>query len=261
VSTVREAGKIPADAFLQELQRVDLGDSVVRATNRLLRIWGVREMQSGEWQKGALDFGAVAQARRLEYYPFRGSFAQLALLDLPAVIELNVPSRRERRFLVLLKVSGDRCRVLLDREYDVPLRVLNAYWFGTSHLFWKDFDSLGHRLSVGSVGENVRRLHALLFSVQALDSAELPLAGQETIFNRRTEKAVTRFQQAKQLNPDGVVGPLTTILLYKSFPAAYAYPSLNTVAGAATPGEGSARREEMRGDPVGMRATAGKEGT
>lgn len=259
-STVHAGETMAADAFLQELQSLTLEDSAIRATDGLLRAWGVKKLQSTEWQNSALDLDAVARARGLEHMPLGGAFSLLTVFDLPVILELPVPARQEVRFLLLLGITDDRCRVLLDREREVPLRVLREYWSGRSHLFWKDFDSLGDRLSVGSIGENVRQLHALLFSVQALGDAELPSAGRETIFSRKTEKAVARFQRAKRLTPDGVVGPLTMILLYNALPA-YTHPSLNMIARTPVPEEVSAKKEGTEKSPVGMQVNSEEEGT
>jgi len=246
--------------FLKELQSLKLEDSAVQATNGLLRAWGVDKLQPDEWRHNTLDLDAVARARGLEHIPLGGAFSLLTLFDLPVILEVPVPARQEVRFLLLLGVKDDRCRVLLDHEREVSLRVLREHWSGRSHVFWKDFDDLGERLSVGSIGENVRRLHALLFSVQALDEAELPTAGRETIFSRHTERAVARFQRIKRLTPDGVVGPLTKILLYNSLPA-YSHPSLTTMAGTVGNEKSAAKREGAEKSPIGMHVTSGEEGT
>lgn len=234
---VAEENLITGDAFLQELQRVELVDSAVHATNGLLQVWGAEDLGAGEWKSGALDLSTIARTRRLEYLPFTGTFTLLSLLDLPVIMELMVPERQEMRFVLLLGISHDRCRVLLDREREVPIQAISENWFGKAHLFWKDFEHIGFLLTVGSVGQHVKRLHTLLAKAQALNSAEpasadQPLANmgflnRET-FSKQTEQTVARFQKANRLTPDGVVGPLTMILLYKSLPG-YARPSLTSV--------------------------------
>jgi hypothetical protein len=172
-----------------------------------------------------LDLGTIAQARGLEYLPLNGSLSLLSLLDLPMIMELIVPERQEARFVLLSGLSGDRCRVLLDHEREIPLRALSENWFGKGHVLWKDFEKVGSPLTVGSVGQNVKRLHTLLSKVHILNGASPQLVDRETVFSRQTEAAVARFQKAKRLTPDGVVGPLTMILLYNALPN-YMHPSL-----------------------------------
>jgi general secretion pathway protein A len=229
-----EDNLVTTDTFLQELQRSELIDSAVHATNGLLHTWGADSLRGGEWQNGALDLTTIARSRHLEYLPVNGTLNFLSLLDLPVIMELMTPARQEMRFVLLLGITNDRCRILLDREREVPIQAISENWFGKAHLFWKDFENLGFVLTVGSVGQNVRRLHTLLSKVQELHEAELSAAGQMTerltllnreTFSKQTEQVVARFQKANRLAPDGVVGPLTMILLYKSLPG-YSRPSL-----------------------------------
>ena len=166
-----------------------------------------------------LDLNRVARTHRLEYLTFSGNLNFLTLFDLPVIVELLTPDQKELRFVLLLKIKGDRCRVLLEEEREVPLRAISDNWFGRTHLFWRNFEDLEAHLTVGSVGQSVKRLHTLLH--QARVYPQLP----SSTFDRKTEEAVARFQQAKRLVPDGVVGPFTMIMLYNSLPG-YPHPRL-----------------------------------
>lgn len=255
-----------AEAFVQELQRRELVDSAVHATDGLLRAWQVAPLRSAEWRTGTLDLGAIARARHLEYLPFSGSLRLLSLLDLPAIVELMVPERQEMRFVLLLGMTQEHCRVLLDREREVPLQAVHEHWFGKAHVFWKDFENIGFLLTVGSVGQNVRRLHALLSKVEEGQRAQLPaeqphakatFLNRET-FSKQTEQVVARFQKANRLTPDGVVGPLTMILLYNALPE-YTRPRLTPASPRLTQREESGMRQNtsvVQGDGL-----SGQEGT
>jgi hypothetical protein len=251
--------------FLQDLQRTELVDSAVRATDGLLRAWGAKGLQASEWRAGTLDLMTIAQARRLEYLPVNGSLNLLLLLDLPVIMELIVPPRQEVRFVLLLGVTGEHGRVLLDQEQEIPLSMLSAHWFGKAHLFWKDFDAVGLMLTVGSVGQNVKRFHTLLAKASGEDPAftHKQASGQppaREAFSRKTEEAVAHFQKAKRLTPDGVAGPFTMILLYNSA-AGYSHPTLHSpkarVAVIEDPSADGASSEETNGREL----TPGKEGT
>lgn len=248
---------VAAGALLHELQHMELMDSAIRATNGLLHAWGTATLQPGEWRNSTLDLAAIARSRNLEYLPLSGTFNLLSLLDLPVILELMVPARQEMRFVLLLGVSGDRCRVLLDQEREVPKEVLSDHWFGKAHLLWKDFDNVGFLLTVGSVGQNVKRLHALLSKVPGLNGGSMP--GRPDTFDRQTEEIVARFQKAKRLTPDGVVGPLTMVVLYNSLPG-YPHPSLSA-GGSAPVGESSDKRERKTPDVTMQAKPLGKEGT
>jgi general secretion pathway protein A len=217
--------EVLVEEFLRDVRNISMVDSAVRATEGLLQAWKVEGLREKEWRRGTLDLSAIARARQLEYLPLTGSANLLSLLDLPMIMELVVPEVESTRFVLLLGLAGDRCRVFLDRERELPLRVLNDNWFGKGYVFWKDFEGIGAPLTVGSVGQNVRRLHMMLTKVQGAKEPPPAVSEQENVFSRQTEEAVARFQRAKRLTPDGVAGPLTMILLYNSL-ATYAHPSL-----------------------------------
>jgi hypothetical protein len=208
---------------------------------------------------------AIAQARRLEYLPVNGSLNLLLLLDLPVIMELIVPPRQEVRFVLLLGVNGEHVRVLLDQEREIPLPMLSEHWFGKAHLFWKDFDAVGLMLTVGSVGQNVKRFHTLLAKANGEDPAFTgkQASGQSPVleaFSRKTEESVAHFQKAKRLTPDGVAGPFTMILLYNSA-AGYSHPTLHLPKARVAGIEGPSIGRASRGEANGSKFPPGKEGT
>lgn len=229
--------------FLQALQRTSLLDSAVQAANGLLHVWKATPLQEEEWQGDSIDLGAIAHARQLEYLPLNGSFNLLALLDLPAILELTTPEQHETRFVLMTGISGDHCRILTDREYETPLSIVSQHWFGKAYLFWKDFEHVNTPLMVGSVGQQVRRLHMLLSQAPGVNP-QLPADVRLDTFSRQTQEIVARFQKSKQLAPDGIVGPQTMIALYNTLPA-YPRPSLNGVSSFAQ-GEGVRNAQEMK---------------
>jgi hypothetical protein len=214
------------EAFLRDLQRLDLARSAIQATDGLLRTWGAQGIGEEERQGEVLDLSQIALARRLEYLPFSGNLNLLTLLDLPVIVELLTPEQKELRFVLLLKINENRCWVLLDDEQEVPLQVISNNWFGRAHLFWRNFEGLEAYLTIGSMGPSVQRLHTLLHQAQVYP------ASPSTTFDRKTEEAVALFQRTKHLVPDGVVGPFTMIMLYNSLPD---YPHPHLTAGMEDP--------------------------
>jgi general secretion pathway protein A len=225
-SSQEEKNLVATEAFLRDLRAVSMKDSAFKASDALLRIWGEEGVRASEVRNGNLDLGALARARRLAYLPFNGSLNLVALLDLPIILEIMLPDIQDTRFVLLLGLSHNQCRIFLEHERELPLQVLTENWFGKGYLLWKDFEEIGAQLTVGSVGLNVQRLHHLLAITPGLNGNSLPTAaGWETVFNRQTEASVARFQRTKRLTPDGVVGPLTMILLYNTVPT-YTHPRL-----------------------------------
>ena len=225
-SAFSEAQPISDELFLQALQQSDMVDSAVHATSGLLQIWGAEDVTEGEWRTGTLALEAIAHARRLEHLAFSGSLRLLTLLDLPIVVEIMLPEQHEMRFVLLLGLTEERCLVLLDRAYEISRQVLTDNWFGKGHLFWRDFERLGALLAVGQRGEDVGRLHSLLAKADVLSLTEALKENSGNEFSPETEAAVASFQKNNRLTPDGVVGPLTMILLYNAIPE-YDHPRLS----------------------------------
>jgi len=227
--------------LLQALQQLSLLDSAVQATNGLLHAWKTPPLQAGEWQDGAMDLGAIAHSRQLEYLPLNGSLNLLSLLDLPVILELTTPERHETRFVLMTGINSDQCRVLVDREYTTPLKTLSELWFGKAYLFWKDFERINAPLTLGSVGQQVRRLYMLLSQAPGI-GPQLSANVRLDTFSQHTQEIVARFQKSKRLVPDGVVGPQTMISLYNTLPG-YPHPSLNDAGSLSREGAERDARE------------------
>ncbi len=71
-------------------------------------------------------------------------------------------------------------------------------------------------LRQGSRGQDVITLQYLL-NVAAEYYPGIPAPAQDGIFGSQTQQAVTAFQRIMQLNPDGIVGPLTWQALYSVY--------------------------------------------
>jgi peptidoglycan hydrolase-like protein with peptidoglycan-binding domain len=115
-------------------------------------------------------------------------------------------------------VSIDGVPTTLDAD------LLEQLWSGQAHVFWRDFDGLGTMLRRGARGVAVVRLQRLLRHVEAYD------ADPTGMFDAATEAAVLRFQRRHQLDDDGLVGPLTRIVLYAAV-GGYPRPTLAMHAG------------------------------
>ncbi len=102
-------------------------------------------------------------------------------------------------------------------------------WYKISQLYsavarLAELDSEGDALGIGTVppssvlrqgsrGQDVITLQYLL-NVAATYYPGIPAPTQDGIFGSGTQQAVTAFQRVMQLNPDGIVGPMTWQALY-----------------------------------------------
>lgn len=105
-------------------------------------------------------------------------------------------------------------------------------WYKISQIYsavarLSELDSEGDTLGIGTVppssvlrqgsrGQDVITLQYLL-NVAAEYYPGIPAPAQDGIFGSQTQQAVTAFQRIMQLNPDGIVGPLTWQALYSVY--------------------------------------------
>ena len=162
-------------------------------------------------------------ATGLEHLPAFGNLGLLRVLDLPALLEINLPGEQEPRFLALTKIHGDfGVFSPWDEEgMRVPLSLLDELWYGRAYVFWKDFESLPDLLGPGSVEEEVGWLQDTLKRLGLFRGEPTLIYGEET------QRAVHALQRANNLTGDGIFGPFTKIILYRSAEE-YSMPSLST---------------------------------
>ncbi len=195
--------------FWSALEAVDHQASAVSATTSLLSAWNAEPLRPDELGGGRLDLQTIAMRRGLRYLPTSGTLARLAMLNLPAILEISLPTTGQRRFAVLAGLAGSNCIIRYgDKSTMLTPQEVDRVWLGDAHLLWRDFESFSARLGPGSRGAEVERLQRLLARV-GVYPAEPSLA-----YDTATTEAIARFQRSRRLIPDGIVGPLTKIVLY-----------------------------------------------
>lgn len=208
-------------AFWAALAGVDNHDAAVAATGSLLAAWGSEPLRPDERASPRLDLQTIAARRGLRYLPTSGTLSRLVMMNLPAILELALPDSGQRRFALLAGVAG-RNVIVRFGEMGTMLspQDVDRAWLGDAHLFWRDFESFTSKLVPGASGPEVRRLQQLLTEVGVY-------AGTPSLtYDAATSEAIARFQRSHRLIPDGIVGPLTKIVLYGAL-ADYRHPRLS----------------------------------
>ncbi len=208
-------------ALWSALATMDGRTAAVVATAQLLAAWNTEPLRPEERSGARLDLSAIASRRGLRYLPTSGTLARFELLDLPAILELSLPETGQRRFVLMAGISDAGPLVRWnDDDTVLPARDLQGVWLGEAHLFWRDFENLSPYLAPGASGREIARLQRLLAGV-----GEYP-DPPSLVYDPVTTEAIARFQRSRHLVPDGIVGPLTKILLYNAI-ADYDHPRLS----------------------------------
>ena len=143
----------------------------------------------------------------------------LRQLNRPAVLGLFDP-QGEKFFVTLKRLQGNEATLVIGQaQKRIPIKDLETRWLGDSTLLWQLPPGYQGDIQPGDRGESVKWLDQRLASInnrpKATEPADLDLAGPLL-------EELKRFQAQGGLDPDGIVGVRTFILL-------------NSAGGAAVP--------------------------
>ncbi|RJQ62307.1 MAG: AAA family ATPase [Desulfobacteraceae bacterium] len=139
-----------------------------------------------------------------------GDLDLIRKLDLPAVIELLVPDGRSKAYMTVCRLQGDR--ITLNAAGAGPIvtsiEEVKTFWSGVAFVPWKNFLSCTGEIPVRAPKESVITLKMML---KDMGFSEIRI---DSLYDGDTRGAVKRIQNKHGLKADGLVGPLTKIILY-----------------------------------------------
>jgi len=155
----------------------------------------------------------------------------LRVIDHPVLLGIDAADG-VRRVVALRQLSDGEAElegVVESGPVRVPVDELLKYWLGDAHLVWRDFEPLPDVIRPGDAGDGVAWLQ------RALTDAGFSPGSASGRFDAATEEAVRAFQEDRRLEPDGAVGPLTKMALYRAT-GRYAVPHVALAARAGDAG-------------------------
>ncbi|HIF63264.1 MAG TPA: hypothetical protein EYQ35_03795 [candidate division UBP10 bacterium] len=199
-----------ADVFLRRLGKQPVFDGAVTAMSELFKAWGRRPVTPDESRVPSLDLDSQAEDRGLRYLSGDMTVALLRVVDLPLIVELDPGNGGKVRYVLLRGMDEERVLFDLGGSFLVGRAAFEEAWNGRGHLLWKDRESLVRSIGPGSGGPEVMRLQALLARSGHFDGAV------NGIYDDALKESVRAFQSASGLSPNGVVDPLTQVVLYNA---------------------------------------------
>jgi len=137
-----------------------------------------------------------------------GNWTRLRYFDLPAILELVLPSGQ--RHLVTLVGLGDETATLAikDREYTFPLQEIDAFWDGSFIIVWQP-PFASRLVSPGARGREV------VWIRQAVDTIEGKTRSSDAsdLYDETLRRRIMAFQRDQSLPQDGRVGNATLVRL------------------------------------------------
>jgi general secretion pathway protein A len=190
----------------------------------LLRLWGAA------YAPGSARPCDQVAAQGLQCVAQRGSFAQLRLINRPAILALADASGAEHQ-VVIERLDEQGARLAIGgAPYTVSLAELARHWFGEFLVVWRPSQPVVKDLRLGMRGEDVRWLRQGLAQVNGLPAEA---AGGDA-FDAEVERLVEDFQRTRRLTVDGIAGMQTQLLLDSALGA----PGTPTLL-APPPGDGA----------------------
>ena len=199
-------------AMAAELGAVSESESARRAFNSLASLWNVPPVSEGTDLKDFNGMEHAARERKLRYHRFSGNLGALLRVDYPAVLELALPAIPGKRYISIVGVENGQLLVspLIMERNSLSFGEIEKHWSGRSFLLWNDPLNLLTRMPLGARGDHIKRLQGLLKEVGAFSG---PLTG---VYDSSTLSAIKEFQSSRGIEPDGIVGDQTLMLLYRS---------------------------------------------
>lgn len=202
----------PAQRFEAALNGLTGAGSARGAFNAVAKFWNVDPIEGPEDVSDPLAMERAVREAGFSLYRFSGNLGGLLRLDSPAILELRLPGTLEKRYVALTGAKDGRVLIDLPPAETAAIAAvdLETHWSGRALVAWKNPLDLPVRILPGTSGKNIRDLQKLL-----AQAGTYP--GQATgRYDRQTISAVREFQSARGLEPDGVAGQQTLILLYRA---------------------------------------------
>jgi len=150
-----------------------------------------------------------ASAQGLECLFQKGSWAQLRTLNRPAILTLTDDIGRTHQVLLVGLTDEAATVELAGTTQDVPIAAISRYWFGDFLLLWRPPLAVAKALAPGMRGADVKWLRDNLRAAQGLPES----ATKSDVYDEDLTRLVQDFQRQHRLNPDGVAGVHTQIVL------------------------------------------------
>ena len=196
------------------MESLSKGENWRQALKLILRLWNEEEhIPPG------LQIEQIPRNIDMEIREIHGNMTLLKSLNYPAIVELKQPMNDSRIYAVVKRLTGEHVVIVGENEEILPLKMFMNIWFGHAYIPWKDFDDLPRIICPGTSSLAVIWLQYNLKYLNLIDG--IPSG----FYDMPTREAVIQLQKRYSLEPDGIVGPHTKMILY-SLLDCYDKPSL-----------------------------------
>ena len=154
-------------------------------------------------------FKLAAKEKSLLIHRIKGNLEGVKKLNLPAILELSLPGISLPRYLTIEKMDERQIKFKVkDGLIVVKPDEIKKYWIGRSYILWENIFSYRGTIPLTSPPESIIALKMHLLDM-GYDKIKI-----NPVYDDQTKAAVKKIQKKYGLKADGLVGPLTKIVLY-----------------------------------------------
>jgi len=154
-------------------------------------------------------FKLAAKEKSLLLHRIKGNLEGVKKLNLPAILEFSLPGVSSPLYLTIEKMNGQRIKFKgKDGLIVVKPDEIKKYWVGRAYILWDNIFSFQGTIPITSPQESIIALKMHLHDI-GYDKIKI-----DPVYDDQTRAAVKKIQIKYGLKADGLVGPLTKIVIY-----------------------------------------------
>ena len=211
------------------LASLDHENSRFAAVRHLLTLWQQPHPNRAQLPVGVGDeayFDIAAHQYGLRMYPIESDWAMVRHLNLPAIIPLKSGKSNQTVFAALEKWERGHLYLQDRRDRLQQLKRTSKAFCpilqGNAYIYWRNIIGFDALITEGAPGKG-RKFNQKTCCEKRVTTR---LSMNPVSMIRQTRAAILDFQKSNHLIPDGLIGPLTKILLIKEANAAN-FPKLS----------------------------------
>ncbi len=203
-----------AESFPEFLQDMEIPSSRHLALKAVLELWeaGVEIAPALiDLENDDAFFRLAAEQNGFVVKRLGCNFDLIKSLNLPAVLGVTLPEWETPGYISIHKIDDQKITLkkATGNEFiELPPDVLKPYCSGAVFIPWKNFFAYKGTIPLSSTGESIIMLKMHLQDI-GFNGIEI-----NPFYDDHTKQAVKQVQKKNGLRPDGIVGPLTKIVLY-----------------------------------------------
>ena len=184
------------------------------AIKTALALWGSSSTISEKQNKPSNTlsfFNRIAGINDFQILTLNKDLKMIKKLNLPVILRFKLPGSNSPRYYTLTGLTDNSVSFIKDDKgevIDIPLSEIEKFWTGEIYLVWKN-----HMAIEGTIPKNAPQHSVVILKTVLLQMGVKDLAINPD-YDEYTMEKVMEFQKMKGISIDGVVGPVTKIMLY-----------------------------------------------